>query len=94
MWMLLFLLLVAPAPIDSTYLNPPPLLLLSSTPKPFSRQVIRTLRRAGVLDKVGQDWVFVRVHDAVSYAQGLLAADKEGAHVVAKEDHDTITNKV
>lgn len=73
---------------------PPPLLLLSSTPKPFSRQVIRTLRRAGVLDKVGQDWVFVRVHDAVSYAQGLLAADKEGAHVVAKEDHDTITNKV
>ncbi len=36
-------------------------------------QVIRELETAGVPDMLGRDWIFVTVHDAVSFCSRQLA---------------------
>jgi sulfate transporter 4 len=58
--------------------------LLLSNPSP---RVVRLLQRAGVTDKLGREWIFVRVHDAIQYCQQTLLMElgeaPEGAAVRA-----------
>lgn len=48
-----------------------------------SARVLRTLERSGFLGRLGREWVFVRVHDAVVYCKAhtrvaIAAADGDG----------------
>jgi hypothetical protein len=43
--------------------------LILTNPSP---RVIRLLERSGIINKIGREWIFVRVHDAVVNCQHSL----------------------
>lgn len=49
--------------------------LILTNPSP---RVIRLLERSGVINKIGRDWIFVRVHDAVISCQRSLMQMEAG----------------
>lgn len=59
--------------------HPPPLPLafpqVLSNP---SARVLRILDRSGFTDKLSRDWIFVRVHDAVTYCRNHTRLALEG----------------
>lgn len=61
--------------------------LVLSNPNP---RVLRILDRTGFLDKLGREWIFVRVHDAVVYCKNhtRLALEGGGGDVVVDAKGD------
>ena len=49
--------------------------LILTNPSP---RVVRLLERSGVINKIGRDWIFVRVHDAVISCQRSLMQMEAG----------------
>jgi hypothetical protein len=56
------LLPFAPFPLQSYKARGIQLILTNPSPR-----VVRLMERSGLINKIGRDWIFVRVHDAVSW---------------------------
>eukprot|EP00775_Hariotina_reticulata_P008330 gene8330-8515_t len=54
--------------------------LILTNPSP---RVIRTLERSGIINKIGREWIFVRVHDAVVNCQHSMMQMEAGGSLPA-----------
>lgn len=58
-----------------------------------NREVLLTLSRAGVIDLIGKEWYFVRVHDAVQVCLQHVQSIKETSKITDAPPGASVENK-